>query len=82
MLVECVDELSCGEMRRCAEASERNQKYPALRRGTQGQYKLYACSRCVATAQNIAEHEAVTRAARPNKGAGSIDHAAKRVAKF
>eukprot|EP00959_Pyramimonas_sp_CCMP1952_P081118 1694946-Pyramimonas_sp.AAC.1 len=40
------------------------------------------CSRCVATTQNISEHEAATRAARANKGPGSIDHAAKRVAKF
>eukprot|EP00959_Pyramimonas_sp_CCMP1952_P050631 1057954-Pyramimonas_sp.AAC.1 len=67
MMVEYVDELSCGEMRRHAEASERSQKYPALRRGTQGQCTLYTCSRCVATAQNIADQEAVTRAARLNK---------------
>eukprot|EP00959_Pyramimonas_sp_CCMP1952_P107211 2241687-Pyramimonas_sp.AAC.1 len=40
------------------------------------------CSRCVAATQDTTEHEAATRAARANKGTGSIDHAAKRVAKF
>eukprot|EP00959_Pyramimonas_sp_CCMP1952_P346340 7253582-Pyramimonas_sp.AAC.1 len=40
------------------------------------------CSNRVATAQGTSEHEAVTRAARANRGPGSIDHAAKRAAKF
>eukprot|EP00959_Pyramimonas_sp_CCMP1952_P118350 2474696-Pyramimonas_sp.AAC.1 len=82
MAVEYVDELSCGEMRRYAEAKQHNPQCPELRKGKEGQYKLHMRSRCVAATQNIAEHEAATRAARANKGSGSIDHAAKRVAKF
>eukprot|EP00959_Pyramimonas_sp_CCMP1952_P421787 8836200-Pyramimonas_sp.AAC.1 len=46
MMVEYVGELSCGEMRRYAEASERSPQCPELRKGAPGQYKLYACSRC------------------------------------
>eukprot|EP00959_Pyramimonas_sp_CCMP1952_P211184 4419538-Pyramimonas_sp.AAC.1 len=65
--MEYVDELSCGEMRRYAEASEHNPQCPELRKGIQGQYKLYTCSHSAAAAQNITEHEAVTRAARLNK---------------
>eukprot|EP00959_Pyramimonas_sp_CCMP1952_P229260 4793567-Pyramimonas_sp.AAC.1 len=80
MAVEYVGELSCGGMRRYAEANEYTQQCPELRKGKKGQHKLCACSRCVAAAQNIAEHEAVTRAARSNQGPGFIDHAAKRVA--
>eukprot|EP00959_Pyramimonas_sp_CCMP1952_P137865 2885628-Pyramimonas_sp.AAC.1 len=71
-MVEYVDELSCGEMRRYAEASERNPQCPELRKGAGGQHKLYTCSLCVAAAQNITGREAVARAARLNKGAGSI----------
>eukprot|EP00959_Pyramimonas_sp_CCMP1952_P349940 7331840-Pyramimonas_sp.AAC.1 len=69
-------------MRRYAEAKEHNEKYPELRKGKEGQHKLYMRSNCVATTQGISEHEAVTRAARANKGLGSIGHASKRVAKF
>eukprot|EP00959_Pyramimonas_sp_CCMP1952_P377018 7897079-Pyramimonas_sp.AAC.1 len=67
-------------MRRYTEASEHSPQCPKLRKGDQGQYKLHTCSHCVAAAQGIPEHEAATRAARQNKGAGSIDHAAMRVA--
>eukprot|EP00959_Pyramimonas_sp_CCMP1952_P339474 7109698-Pyramimonas_sp.AAC.1 len=69
-------------MRRYAEAKECNQQCPELRKSKEWQCKLCACSRCVAATQNIAVHEAVARAARANKGPGSIDHAVKRVAKF
>eukprot|EP00959_Pyramimonas_sp_CCMP1952_P343133 7188079-Pyramimonas_sp.AAC.1 len=65
-------------MRRYAEAREHSEKYPDPRGGKEGQHKLYMCSNCVATTQSISEREAVTRAARANKGPGSIDRAAKR----
>eukprot|EP00959_Pyramimonas_sp_CCMP1952_P228418 4775760-Pyramimonas_sp.AAC.1 len=65
-------------MRRYSEASEHNPQRPKLRKGGRGQYKLHTCSRCAAAAQGIPEHEVVTLAARQNKGAGSIAHAAKR----
>eukprot|EP00959_Pyramimonas_sp_CCMP1952_P359380 7525144-Pyramimonas_sp.AAC.1 len=55
---------------------------PALRRGVEGGLCACACSRCAARREGVGEREAVAKAARTNKGAGSIQHSRDRVAKF
>ena len=82
MYWEYVERLSIEELRRHTQGQQYNPLYPELRKGKNGETKVYTCSRCYAKTEGIDEALAVSISSRRNKGPGSITHGRDRVKKF
>eukprot|EP00959_Pyramimonas_sp_CCMP1952_P416494 8725709-Pyramimonas_sp.AAC.1 len=82
MEIEGVEELSTAELARYGQALDAHPRHPRLRRSKEGGLCAYTCSRRAARHAGIDEREAVAKAARTYRGAGSIQHSRDRVAKI